>query len=46
MPIESQYAELCDEFQDVFAEPGLAPHRQLDHAIDLVDENATPPRHK
>ena len=44
--IEAQYAALCDEFQDVFQTPGLAPHRALDHAIDLVDENATPPRHK
>ena len=41
-----RFAALCDEFQDVFQAPGLAPHRPLDHAIDLVDENTTPPRHK
>ena len=44
--IDAQYGALCDEFQDVFRTPGLAPHRALDHAIDLVDENATPSRHK
>ena len=44
--IDSRFAALCDEFQDVFQAPGLAPHRPLDHVIDLVDENATPPRHK
>ena len=44
--LDSRFAALCDEFQDVFQAPGLAPHRPLDHAIDLVDENATPPRHK
>ena len=44
--IDAQYVALCDEFQDVFQTPGLAPHRALDHAIDLVDENATPPHHK
>ena len=44
--IDSKYAELCDEYADVFEQPGLAPHRPLDHAIDLIDENATPPRHK
>ena len=30
----------------MFEKPGLAPHRPLDHAIDLVDESAPPPHHK
>ena len=34
------------KFADVFEQPGLAPHRALDHAIDLIDENAPSPRHK
>ena len=44
--IDLSYAELCDKFADVFEQPGLAPHHPLDHAIDLVDENAPPPHHK
>ena len=37
---------LCDKLFDVFEQPGLAPHHPLDHAIDFVDDNAPPPRHK
>ena len=37
--LAAQYAELCDEYQDVFCnEPGLPLRRPLDHAIDLIDE--------
>ena len=35
---------LCDEYADVFAEPGEPVSRLLDHAIELVDEAARPPR--
>ena len=45
--LEVQYAELCDAYQDVFRdEPGLPPHRPLDHAIDLIDESLPPPKHR
>ena len=44
--IDLLYAELCEKFADVFEQPGLAPHHPLDHAIDLVDENALLPHHK
>lgn len=30
----------------MFEQLGLAPHCPLDHAIDLEDKNAPPPRHK
>ena len=30
----------------MFEQPGLAPHHPIDHAIDLIDENAQPPCHK
>lgn len=46
LAVEAQYAALCDEFSDVFAEPGLPPTRPLEHAIDLVDESAPPPKHR
>ena len=44
--LAAQYAELCDEYQDVkYDEPGLPPCRPLDHAIDLIDESLPPPKH-
>ena len=30
----------------MFEQPGVAPHCPLNHAIDLVNENALPPCHK
>ena len=33
--VDAEYAVLCNEYQDVFQETGMPPHRQLDHAIDL-----------
>ena len=33
--LESDYATLCDEFQDIFEEPGMPPHHDLEHNIDL-----------
>ena len=44
--IDSQYAVLCEKFADMFEQPGLAPHRPLDHAINLIDENVPQPYHK
>ena len=42
-----QYAELCDEYQDVFRnEPGLPPRRPLDQAIDLIDGSLPSPKHR
>ena len=42
--IDLQYAALCDEYADVFTEPGEPVSRLLDHAVELVDEAAPPPR--
>ena len=42
--LDKRIAALRDEFADVFGEPGTPVHRELDHRIDLVDENAKPPR--
>ena len=45
--LAAQYAELCDEYQDVFRnKPGLPPRRPLDHAVDLSDESLPPPKHR
>ena len=35
---------LCDEYADVFAEPGEPVLRLPDYVIELVDEAAPPPR--
>ena len=42
--MEAKYVVLCDEFADMFAEPGEPILRPLDHAIKWVDEAALPPR--
>ena len=44
--VDVEYAALCNEYQDVFQEPGMPPYQQLDHAIDLIDESLPPPKHQ
>ena len=44
--IDSYYAVVHDKCADMFEQPGLAPHRPLDYAIDFVDENVPPLHHK
>ena len=41
---QSEIAALCDEYADVFEQPGLAVHCDVDHRSDLHDETAKPPR--
>ena len=41
---QSEIAALCDEYADVFEQPGLPVRRDVDHRIDLHDETAKPPR--
>ena len=38
----SRWDKLCDQFADVFAEPGTPPKRSVRHRIDVV-EGAKPP---
>ena len=42
--MQSEIAALCDEYADVFEQPGLLVHCDVDHRIDLHDETAKPPR--
>ena len=42
--VQSKIAALCDEYADVFEQPGLPVHHDIDHHIDLHDETAKPPR--
>ena len=42
--VQSEIAALCDEYADVFEQPGLPVRRDVDHRIDLHDETAQPPR--
>ena len=42
--VQSEIAALCDEYADVFEQPGLPVHRDVDHRIDLHNETAKPPR--
>ena len=42
--VQSEIAALCDEYADVFEQPGLLVRRDVDHRIDLHDETAKPPR--
>ena len=42
--VQSEIAVLCDEYADVFEQPGLMVHCDVDHRIDLHDESAKPPR--
>ena len=42
--VQSEIAVLCDEYADVFEQPGLLVHCDVDHHIDLHDKTAKPPR--
>ena len=42
--VSADIAALCDEYQDVFEQPGLPVRQDVDHRIDLLDEAAKPPR--
>ena len=35
---------ICDEYNDVFGDPGLPPERAVKHAIPLHDESLPPPK--
>ena len=43
--VKAEYAHLCDEYQDVFQDPGMPPRHLLDHAIDLIDQSLPLPKH-
>ena len=38
--VQSEIAVLCDEYADVFEQPGLPVCRDVDQSIDLHDETA------
>ena len=42
--VQSEIAMLCDEYVDMFEQPGLPVCCDVDHRIDLHDETAKPPR--
>ena len=42
--MQSEIAALCDEYADMFDQPGLLVCRDIDHCIDLHDKTAKPPR--
>ena len=42
--VQSEIAMLCDEYADMFEQPGLPVHHDVDHHIDLHDETTKPPR--
>lgn len=44
--VAPEYRAVLEEFSDVFAEPGFPVSRDVDHAIDLVDPAAKPPKHR
>ena len=44
--VQSEIAMLCDEYADVFEQPGLPVHCNINHCIDLYDKTAkNPPDH-
>ena len=43
--VQSEIAALCDEYADVFEQPGLPVRHDVDHRIDLHDETAKPLGH-
>ena len=42
--VKSEIAALCDEYADVFEQPGLSVRHDIDHRIDLHNETAKSPR--
>ena len=40
----TRWDKLCEQYADVFELPGVPPTRDITHSIDLVDEQAQPPR--
>ena len=42
--VQSEIAELCDKYTDVFEQTGLSVHCDADHCIDLHDDTAKPSR--
>ena len=42
--VQSEIAVLCNEYADMFEQPGLLVRHDVDHRIDLHDETAKPPR--
>ena len=42
--VQSEIAPLCDEYADVFEQPGLPVCHDVDYRIDLHDKTAKPPR--
>ena len=42
--VQSEIAALCDEYADMFEQPGLPVRCDVDHHIDLHDETTKPPR--
>jgi hypothetical protein len=42
--VQSEIAALCDEYADVFQQPGLLVCHDVDHHLDLHDETAKPGR--
>ena len=42
--VQSEIAALCDEYADLFEQPGLPVRHDVDHRIDLHDKTAKPPR--
>ena len=42
--VQSEIATLCDEYADVFEQPGLPVCCDIDHRIDLHNKTTKPPR--
>ena len=42
--LTSEWDKLLTEFKDVFEAPGAPISRVVDHKIELMDPNATPPK--
>ena len=42
--VQSEIAALCDEYADMFEQPGIPVRCDVDHRIDLHNETAKPPR--
>ena len=44
--VQSEIAALCDEYADVFEQPGLPVRRDVDPRIHLHDKTAKPPKRR